>query len=99
MNAMVVGQISLDAYVVEPPGLRDRLGLVRKRISTREILDHVESVVRAHGQQQRRVEGVHPTRRDVDSVNQLPLILSERLLIECVSDLKEVPREIKVQVQ
>ena len=42
---------------------------------------------------------MHVAGRDVDRAHQLPLILTEGFLVKGVRNLKEVARQIKIQVQ
>src|SRR6185369_321678 len=99
MNASVVSNICFDTEIVEPARLRNCLGLIGEGVGAWQVLDHIKSVKGIDGQQQRRAERMHVTRRDVDRVNELTLVLPESFLVKGVGYLKEVSSEIHIQVQ
>src|SRR5207237_5825121 len=85
--------------VVQSPRLIKGDGLVRKRIGTGEVLDVIEPVIRVNRQHRRRAKDMNEAGRDVDGINQLPLVLARRLLIKFIGRLEPVAREKQIQVK
>ena len=73
-----VRQISLDPYVIQSARFFKSDWLIRERIGTGGVFDVVESVVRINRQYRRRAKDVHVPWRQINSMNQLSLVLAER---------------------
>src|SRR5204862_2065365 len=73
--------------------------LIGERIGAGEVFHIVETEIRIDREHSSRTENVNIAWRDVYAVNNLTLILAQRLLIKLIRSLKVVTREKQIQVK
>src|SRR5204863_5752291 len=99
MPSFDVREIGFDAKVVQPARLAEGDRLIRKRVCAGKVLHVVQTKIWIDGQNRGGAEDVDVTGCDVQAVDELALILTERLLIKLIRRLKVVARQKQVKVE
>ena len=94
-----IGHIGLDTDIIQTARLGEGDRLIGKRIGAGEVFEVIQAVIGINRQHSCGAEDVNVTRCKVDAMHQLTLILAQRLLIELVRRIKQVPRQEKIHVE
>ena len=97
--ALDVGQVSLDADIIQTSRLAESDGLIGKRIRTPKIFNGVHSIVRVNRKYCGRTEDMYVAWCDVDGINKLSLILARILLVKLIRRLEPIACQKEVQVK
>src|SRR2546423_2906530 len=99
VNAIDVSEINLDARIGQVTLLAEGYRLICEGIIAWIVFHQIAPVIRIDGQNGSGAEDVYEARRYVNRAHQLTLVLTERLLVELVRNLKFVARQKQVQMK